>query len=204
MEVSFLIPALSIKELGRKVSEKYATEEKHIVGIMFARYGIKNIQEIISDCYLYWHLNSGADFDIFWAGYGEYLPPSQESETKTILNFSGNKTRVYFDLEAFITFKGITKKMNIIKYQDQFELVLLNVRKGKLCFEENIRINFEENIQNGYSNLRTIMEYIIEECREVDDLKDFHRKMKVKKLWEMIKGVKVSDIVSTAIGLASL
>ena len=199
-----MIPALSIVELERRLSERYENEEKHIIGIMFARYGIKNIQDIISDCYLYWHLNSGVDFDIFWAGYGEYLPPDQESATKTILNFRGNNTRVYFDLEDFITFKDVAKKMSIIKYQDKFELLLLNYHNGELCYDENIIIDFEENLQGGNSNLRTVMEYIMEECKDCDDVKTFHRKMFVKNLWSKIKGVTISDIVNTAIGIASL
>ena len=100
-----MVEALSLKELQNKVRERYDHDEQRVVGIMLARYDIGVTSEIVEQCYQYWHLNSRKYLDIFWAGYGAYLSSSDESPTKIVLNYRGNKNRAYFDLEAFIEIK---------------------------------------------------------------------------------------------------
>ena len=95
-----MIPSLSFEELNRRLSEKYEHGERRIVGLMLARYDIPVINEIISSCYQYWHKNSGRDFDLFWAGYGEYFRPDADSPTQYHVDFRGNDTNVFFDLDA--------------------------------------------------------------------------------------------------------
>ncbi len=199
-----MIQALSLKELKEKVHSRYPYDEQRIVGIMLARYGIQATQEIIEQNYLYWHINTKKFLDIYWAGYGEYLPSSSESATKTVLKFAGNDSRVYFDLDAFISIKEQFRECFPFTYEDKLQLILINYRNGKLHFDEAIRIDLEENIDNNYSSIRRILEYITLECRSAYDVKTIAMKIKSNRLLEKIKGITISDMLSTAIGIVGL
>ena len=58
--------------------------------------GMQVRQRLDDQCYQYRNLNSRKYFDVFWAGYGAYLSPSEESATKTILKYRGNEKRATF------------------------------------------------------------------------------------------------------------
>ena len=100
-----MIEALNFTRLQEEVRDRYEYNEQCIVGIIFARYDLQHVQRIIEENYLYWNYNTKRYLDIFWAGYGEYLCPNDESATKKILKFEGNDTRIYYDLESFISVK---------------------------------------------------------------------------------------------------
>ena len=100
-----MVEALTLTRLHEEVRERYAHDEQCVVGIMMARYDLGVTKVIVEQNYQYWHLNTRQFFDVFLAGYGAYLPPSDESLTKTILKFPGNTQRAYFDLDAFIEIK---------------------------------------------------------------------------------------------------
>lgn len=198
-----MIPALSFEELDRRLSEKYEFGECRIVGLMLARYDIPLINEIISSCYQYWHKNSGRDFDLFWAGYGEYFYPDANSPTQYHVDFRGNDTSVYFDLDAFISCKTELNRNKKLIYKDKFELVLLNYHHGKLHFDEHIRIDLEKNLDDQYASIRELMEHITNECRSEYDVVSLNRKLLSIKFWDTIKGVKFSEVVSTTLGIVS-
>ena len=88
-----MVEALSLIKLQNRVRERYDYDEQRVVGIILARYDIRITKEIVDQCYQYWNLNSRKYFDVFWAGYGAYLSPSEESATKTILKYRGNEKR---------------------------------------------------------------------------------------------------------------
>ena len=199
-----MVEALNLNELKRKVQERYDRDEQRVVGIMMARYGIEITRKIIEQCYQYWNLNSGKIFDIFWAGYGAYLSPSEESSTKTILRYQGNRKRVYFDLESFIEIKDQFNDVFKSPYKDRLQLILVNYRNGKLYFNESIKIDLEENLDPNYATIREIIEFITEECRSAHQVSTIARKLKAERFKSIIKGVTISDVVSTAIGLAGI
>jgi hypothetical protein len=196
-----MVPALSIKELQEEVNKKYQFGERRIIGIMLARYDVSLIKNVISECYEYWHRNSGKEFDVFWAGYGKYISPDDQSDSKVILEFHGNNTRVYFDLDEFITFKNEFKRKKSIIYKDKFEILLVNYYDGNIHFDEHIRIDLEKNLDENYASIREIMEFITDECKTEYNVTTLGRKMKCKDVWEHIKGIKISDLINVAIGL---
>lgn len=199
-----MVTALSLEELDSKISEKYDFDERRIVGIMLARYDISLVKNVIVECYQYWNRNSGREFDVFWPGYGEYLSPDMQSDDKKILDFKGNSNRIYFDMDAFIRSKRAINTSKRIVYRDKFELLLVNYHDGHLHYNENIRIDLEKNLDEYYGSIRTLMELITEECSSEYDVISLHRKIKKESLVNSIKGIKVSDFVSTAIGIAAL
>lgn len=199
-----MIPALSFDELNRRLSEKYEYGERRIIGLMLARYDIPIINEIISSCYQYWHKNSGRDFDLFWAGYGEYLWPDKSSPTQFAVNFQGNSIGVYFDLDAFISCKTELNQHKKLIYKDKFELILLNFYDGKIHFDEHARIDLEKNLDEHYASIREVMEYITDECCAEHDVVSLNRKLLANKFWDTVKGVKFSDVVNTALGIVSV
>ena len=196
-----MIPSLTVHELHRRLSEKYSGGERRIIGIMIGRYDISLVKDIVFECYRYWHKNAGREFDVFWPGYGEYLFPENEGLDKQVLNFYGNDTRVYFDLNAFIEFKKKLKKECGYYYNDKFELLLVNFYENKLRYNEYIRIDLEKNLDDHYARIREFMEFITDECSSESEVKYIAKKIRRKDLWEKVKGVSISEIVSTAASL---
>ena len=142
--------------------------------------------------------------DVFWAGYGAYLSPSEESATKTILKYRGNEKRVYFDLESFVEIKDQFNSIFKSTYSDHLQLILVNYRDGKLHFNESLKIDLEENLDSNYAKIREIMEFVTLECRSVHQVSSIARKLKFEHFKDIIKGVTLSDVISTAIGLAGM
>ena len=196
-----MVEALSLSELQNNIRKRYDRDEQRVVGIMLARYDIGITKEIVEQCYQYWHLNSWKYFDVFWAGYGAYLSPSDESETKTLLRYQGNKNRVYFDLEAFIEIKDQFIDAFKLPYNDRLQLILVNYRDGELHFNESLKIDLEENLDPNYAKIREIMEFVTGECHSVHEVFPIARKLKLEHFKDIIKGVTLSDVVSIAINL---
>lgn len=200
--------ALDIIKLKSKVSDKYNYDERRIVGIMLARYDLPLTQSIVDSCYLYWHYNTDKTLDFFWAGYGEYLCPAEETSNKIILKFNGNDTRVYYDRRAFISIKKEFNRIFKKSYQDKLQLILLNYYDDKLRFNESVKIDLEENLDSNFATIRELVEFIINECAEIYDAADLARKLKSEcikdSIKNQIKGITFSNVISTALGIAGM
>lgn len=192
-----MIPALSLSELDKKINEIYDFGEKRIIGIMLARYNISLVKHIVNDCYGYWHGNSEKGFDIFWPGYGEYLPPDMECGGRKILDFEENENRVYFDLNKFISSKKEISSFGKIKYKDKFEILLVNYYDGHIHYDRYIRIDLEKNLDNNYASIREFIEFITEQCRSINDIDSLRRKIISKDIKKQIKGINFSKAIST-------
>jgi len=196
--------ALSNDLLKEKVLHKYDYNEKRIIGIMLARYDINLTKKVISDSYQYWHLNTGKVIDIFWAGYGAYLSPEEQTSTKMILNFPGNSERVYFDLEAFISIKNEFNQLCEKNYKDNMELILANYYDGHIHFNEAFRIDLENNLDENYSTIRQLVELITNECRSKNNVASLIKGLKKTEFFEVIKGFKPSDLINFALAAAGI
>lgn len=203
-----MVNALNINELNKRTTQNYGPDEKRIVGIILARYDLPIVQSIIDSCYLYWHENTNNYVDFFWAGYGEYLSPSDVTNDKIILKFDGNDTRVYYDREAFISIKNEFNKIFKKNYQDRLQLILVNYRDGGLQFDESIQIDLEENLDSNFATIRELIEYITVECANMNNVTDLAKKLRHEhfndNVRKQIKSITVSDVVGIAIGLAGL
>lgn len=203
-----MVNALNINELNKRTTQNYGPDEKRIVGIILARYDLPIVQSIIDSCYLYWHENTNNYVDFFWAGYGEYLSPTDVTNDKIILKFDGNDTHVYYDRQAFISIKNEFNKIFKKTYQDRLQLILVNYRDGGLQFDESIQIDLEENLDSNFATIRELIEYITFECANMDNVTDLAKKLRHEhfndNVRKQIKSITVSDVVGIAIGLAGL
>ena len=199
-----MVEALTLTRLHEEVRERYAHDEQCVVGIMMARYDLGVTKDIVEQNYQYWHRNTRKYFDVFWAGYVAYLPPNDETSTKTILNFSGNTQRVYFDLDAFIEIKDQFNNHFSTPYEDKLQLILVNYHDGQLWFNESLKIDLEENLDANYAKIREIMEFVTKECRSEHEVAPIAAKLKLGHLKNIIKGITISEAISTVIGIAGL
>lgn len=194
-----MVEALTLEKLLQEVERRYDRDEQRVVGIMMARYDVRVTQEVVEQCYQYWNINSRKFFDIYWAGYGEYLCVDDQSPTKMILKYGGNLHRAYFDLEAFIDIKEKFNECFNSTYEDKIQLILVNYRDGRLHFNESLKIDLEENLDANYAKIREIMEFVTNECRMAHEVAAIAKKIKLGKLKTVIKGITVSDVISTVV-----
>lgn len=199
-----MVEALTLEKLNKKIEKRYAYDEKRVVGIMMARYDLNLTKDIVEQNYQYWDRNTKKYVDVFWAGYGAYLSPDSETPTKTILKFSGNIDRVYFDLDAFIDIKEEINKHYKKPYEDKLQLILLNYRDGKLWFEESMKMDLEENLDANYAKIRKIMEFVTRECRREHEVAPICRKLKLENFIEDIKGISISDVMNAVVGITGV
>lgn len=198
-----MILALTLDRLQKCVSEKYR-DENRIVGLILARYDISLTQNIINDCYLYWHYNTGRTLDIFWAGYGEYLQKGDQTKSKVIMNFPDNDTLAYFDLQAFISIKNAFNDKLKENYKDHIQLILVDYRDNKLQFDNAVQFDLEENINQNYSNIRELIERITNESRTTRDVVSLVSKLETAKFLDRIRGISITDAVSIALNTLGL
>ena len=199
--------ALDINALNSRVSRKYK-DERRIVGIMLARYDLPLTQSIIDSCYLYWHHNTNKVLDFFWAGYGAFLCPDEQTSNKIILKFDGNNNCAYYDRIAFISIKNEFNNIFKDKYQDKVQLILVNYYDGKLRFNESIKIDLEENLDPNLATIRELVEFITNECASTHDVAKLARTLTSERIKgyvkKQIKGITLSDVLGTAIGIPGL
>lgn len=196
-----MITALDYKQLCEKLENRYKFGKQCVVGILLARYGMQPTTEIVNQHYLYWNKNTKNYFDVFWAGYGEYLCSDDQSPTKKILDFEGNNSRIYFDLDAFISIKDQFNGIFKCNYEDSMKLILVNYRDGRLHFNESICIDLEENLDTNYQSLRNIMEFLRNTCAREYSVTVVARRIFSKRLMKKIKGVTLSAVIKTAMGI---
>ena len=89
-------------------------------------------------------------------------------------------------------------------YDDKIQLILVNYRNGALHFDESVKIDLEKNLDANYAKIREIMAFLTRECRSEHRVEPIAAKMKLNHIKDVIKGVSVSDVISTAIGLAGI
>lgn len=170
-----MIPALNKTELDKIVAKNYDKDESRIVGLMMARYSGEN-KPYIDNNYLYWHKQTGKNFDIFWPGYGKYVFNSNKT-----LDFEENKDGVYFDIDAYINVNNTLK--NAIKNYRPTDggpvLILLNYRDGSLDYSKALIIKLvHKNNTNPYAVQQTV-NAINELVYKHHDIRDVYFQYKV-------------------------
>lgn len=196
--------ALSLKRLKERVNTKYEKDEQRVVGIMLARYDLNITRALVNECYQYWHKNTGNEFDIFWIGYGAYLPEDEESDTKIIMDFRGNVDRAYYDLDAFIDAKRELTRVLDYSYNDCIQLLLVNYYNGKLHFKESFQIDLEQNLDENMASIRKVIEWLTEECCREGNVQNVLHKLRMKGMIEKIKGISINEVFDKAVGVAGL
>lgn len=199
-----MLPALTFDDLQEKVRSRYEHDEKRVIGIIMARYDISLVKNVVAESYQYWNKNTWRDFDIYWAGYGQYLYHGIKNSSCVILQYRGNDCNTYYDEDAFINMKRSLNHHKGVNYRDKFELFLFNYYDGRIHFDEFFCIDLEKNLDENYASIREMIEYLTEACRKEYDVVSLAKTLKGKQLWDTIKGVKASDIINTAIGAAGL
>lgn len=191
-----MIPACTITEINQQLQFRHESDEEFVVGIMFARYGIKLTQKIINECYQFWHQWSDKSFDMFWVGYGEYGYNTGDSVTE--MTFPGNETYNHFNLNKFIETVAYVRERagNKWKYNDTLQLMLVNYREGQLHFNEYIAINLEDNVDIYHRNIRQLVADIIYKAHTMSSVKEISKSLNVDSFWRTIHGITVSDIIS--------
>jgi hypothetical protein len=89
-------------------------------------------------------------------------------------------------------------------YRDKLELILVNYRDGELHFDESVKIDLEQNLDENLGRIRELMEFLTDECRTEYRVQPIARKLKCEELRDSFKGITVSDAISMALSLAAL
>ena len=165
--------ALNYLELEKKVKDKNKDYNHRVMGIVLAHYSDSLVKNLVHDFYSRWDRVTGYDLDMFWAGYGKYLPECNENDGKVILKFDGNENSVYFDTNQF---QDIQKKIytNLKEsYKGNPQIILLECQSGALIYDNYYIIDLEFDKGNDTFNYRMtnrLIHEIAEVCKNSHNL----------------------------------
>lgn len=170
-----MLPALTYLDLQDEVRERYNNKDHRIMGIVLAHYGDELVKRLVDDFYMRWNRVTGYDFDMFWTGYGTYLPYCDEKDGKVILKFNDNVNRVYFDDSAFHDIQERVYANLSESYIGNPQIILIECQNGEMIFDNYYIVNLEFDMRNDTFNYRKTNQLIHEMaglCRRTHNLED--------------------------------
>ena len=201
----------SVEDIQKKAREKYYNRyTERIVGIMLARYDLEITRRMIDENYLYWHYNTGRQFDVFWCGYENHFPHSRCRNDSVfscdLIHVNGGRNdSTYFSREAFIEAKDYLNECVKGVYNDHIQLILVNYQEGHLDFySQSARIDLEKKAQENLTDIRSFMEWLTNECKKSKSIQQMYRDLKIKNTLDKLRGIELSDWLSNALSVAGL
>ena len=110
-----------------------------------------------------------------------------------ILNFPGNSSSIYFDLDAFVSVKDKLNDYLPRRYEDTLQLILLNYRDGNLHFDEVYCIDLE--IDGDQAQIRRIVETITNEAQAQHRVEPIRRVLFLNELRRQFRQVSIVDLL---------
>tara|TARA_Y100001933_G_C18951619_1_gene544035 strand:+ start:299 stop:928 length:630 start_codon:yes stop_codon:yes gene_type:complete len=156
-----MVEAKTVQEFLESMQKRYS--EDRVVMLLFARYGVSNVNELLDSSFDYLDQNSGTDVDIFMPGYGKYkFQEADRGEHETLIELANNRRGWSFDTKKFKAFKDTVEKASDWKYNDHMELLIFNFKYNKISFDKYISIDLEIAQKKGYINsTRELFEKVI-------------------------------------------
>ena len=173
--------AKTVTDFLNTMERKYTGDR--IVILLFARYGISSVDELLDGSFDYLDQNSGSDVDIFMPGYGKYKYHSDDmKKNEEPVKLPNNKLGWTFSVKEFIEFKKTVMKASGWRYRDHMQLMIFNFRFGKISFENYIDIDVEKAIEKGYvTTAREVFENVIFQCQNgVKDIVELSDKLGIE------------------------
>lgn len=185
-----MIPILSIEDF-----EKTALEKKHncVVGLMLAPYNHTYVKTIIDQYYNEWHYTSGDAFDMYWMGYGKQPYEPQQRR----LDLGGvNIEHTYFDIKMFCGEINTLNQRVHFTYRNDFELILFNCYRGKINYNDHIRVQLDEFcMDEDDEQLRDLIASIIDYVKKRNTIDDLKKLIKNKKRLLRLSKVNWKDVI---------
>lgn len=189
-----MITALTLDKINDYCRSIYDYDEKHIIGIMIARYPIQNTKHLIGQQYDYWNYYTGKNLYIFWLGYGAYGFPNMPGQY--LIENVTCEPNVYFDSKIFSQEIQNVERILKFNYKDTIGIFLCNYHDGRVYFNESVYIDLDEMIQEENYKIREFSTNLIKECKKNADISKVIFKMKIK---QAKLNIKSSSIVSDSL-----
>lgn len=166
---------------------------------MVALYTDEKVKSIISQQYDFWHYYTGSRLNMYWLGYGAYYFPDLPGQH--LVTGVTCEPSVYFDANIFVTEIAKIQKKIKFKYKGQIGILISNYKKRKLHLEESAFINLAPLLRKKDQRLQEFAVYLIEACKENNNIYDFVYKLQIKKHLYGIRDINFSDLIATALGI---
>lgn len=191
-----MIPALTFESINEQC--KYGNKDS-VVCIMIALYTDEKVKNIISQQYDFWHFYTQRGLNMYWLGYGAYYFPNLPGQH--LVDGVTCVPSVYFDTSIFTKEMVEIQKYVEFKYKGQIGILVSNYKNNKLHLEESTFINLTPLLGKNDQRLQNFAMYLIDECKENNNIYDFTYKLKIKKYLYGIRDIKIADLISIALGL---
>lgn len=178
-----MLCAYTKTRLEKNVRERFEQGQSAIVMIMMARYSIDMVKQMLKENYDYWSISAGKILDIYLAGYGAYLPSDKNCKD----NQAVEGTDLYFSNKAFKTFKDMLYSDMGLQYDDRIEIFLVDYHSDRLHYNDALRIDVGESVDENQDNLRKLIAFLINACGKYSDIESLKKAYRLNKARKKVK-----------------
>lgn len=190
-------PILSLEDIDDACHFRYEKDESRIVGIMIARYGIDDVQDMIKKHYDYWHFRTGRTLDVFWLGYDKCAAIYQDGQK--VVEGMPRTCPMIFDVNAFISGLDRLQRITKFQYREGIGIVLCNYHHGQVHFDESIYIELTRMVERNDYQFRQYMQNLIDMCTRSCQVEEIGLQLLLKQTAKGINDIRISDIVQMGI-----
>jgi hypothetical protein len=168
-----MVPANSLEHILLYLEEGHMRERPWMCGLLFAPPKTP-IGKSIFDRLLDWHYRSGANFDFFCVGYGNW---TEEKGAKPVARITAKPgltpIKFYYNARAFHDIRKRVEALSSWRYSGEADLLLLNAMKdldtgkARLEFDEMIALDVDSLVRdNVFATPARLLERV---CQAADD-----------------------------------
>lgn len=165
-----------LEEINRNAKEKGVLND--FIGILITRPELPTGKDIINNLE-YYHFRTGKSINFYLPGYGAYWN-SDYTDSKIVTTIDNVKW--LFSNKMFVQFIENLEIYSKWQYSGESELLLVDLKEGKLSYETIIEFYLDNMIRDGViDSVHQFFEYLFRICNNKDTLNKISNTLGINK-----------------------
>ena len=182
-----MLDALTYQEMLRNIKQnmEYWGVKDDIIGIHITRPDLNTGKNIL-DSLEYYHFRTGKSVNFYLPGYGAYWTEGTYPDGKKVTSI--NCVDWWFSNKMFSDFISDLEKHSKWKYSGESELLLVDLKKGILSYENVLQFYLDDMLRSGViTTVHNFFEQLFRIMREKDSVNQISNDYGVDKLKQISK-----------------
>ena len=180
-----MLDALTYQEMLRNIKQnmEYLGVKDDTIGILITRPDLSTGKNIL-DSLEYFHFRTGKSVNFYLPGYGAYWTEGTYPDGKKVTAING--VDWCFSNKMFSDFISNLEKHSKWKYSGESELLLVDLKKGILSYENVLQFYLDDMLRSGViTTVHNFFEQLFRIMREKDSVNQISNDYGVNK-WKQI------------------
>lgn len=182
-----MLDALTYQEMLRNIKQnmEYLGVKDDTIGILITRPDLSTGKNIL-DSLEYFHFRTGKSVNFYLPGYGAYWTEGTYPDGKKVTSI--NCVDWWFSNKMFSDFISNLEKHSKWKYSGESELLLVDLKKGILSYENVLQFYLDDMLRSGViTTVHNFFEQLFRIMREKDSVNQISNDYGVNKLKQISK-----------------